>query len=98
MLTSALAQNISHEGLASAAPSVAGQVYFRSHITDIWDPYYAPPSSEQIGLSGVHHPGEALTLKGYFLDNSPQGVVLRLTCLYDSTIVILSEVPCRAKS
>lgn len=79
---------------ASAAP---GRVFFRSHFLEISSP--GPPNNlTGLPTAGVYHPGEDVTLKGYFLDNSELGAVIRLTRILDPAEVILSLEACRPKS
>jgi hypothetical protein len=45
----------------------------------------------------VYHPGESITLRGYFLDNSALGVVARLTSLEDPAQVVRGVEACHAR-
>ena len=99
MLQSATATNTSHLDLYEGGSTDGYRVFFRSHLADFWDPR-AP--SQELGegqpTSGVYHPGERITITGYFLNNSQQGSLLKLTYLTDAAIELTSPDPCLAKS
>jgi len=87
--------NVTARALNSTGAQLAGQVFFRSHLLEIVDRHLAP-APNNIPSSGVFHPGETLHIRGYFLENSGLGIVLRLTRLVDSSVVILGVDPCQS--
>jgi len=72
-------------------------VFFRSHLAQVLDTHTPPDIVYPVELptTGVYHPGEDLTILGYFLDNSALGVAVRLTHLQDSTKIVRGVVACR---
>lgn len=93
---SAIATNVTDQALHGPAPQKPEDAFFRSHVLDLRDPH-APYSSEGLPSSGVYHPGESITLSGYFLDNSALGVVARLTSVLDPAQVVRGVDACQAK-
>jgi len=81
------------------------RVFFRAHLADFWD---ARAPSQELGdgqpTSGVYHPGERITITGYFLNNSRQGSLLKLTFINQTqdltspTIELKGPTACLAKS
>lgn len=95
-LQSAIATNVSRRALDGPGPQRPEDVFFRSHLLDLRDPH-VDPGVQGLPSSGVFHPGEVITLGGFFLDNSALGVVARLTSLQDPAQVVRGGEACQAK-
>jgi hypothetical protein len=72
-------------------------VFFRSHLLDFLDPL-APSLHSGMPSATLYHPGESITIEGYFLDNSALGVIPILTSILDPAQVVRGQLPCQAKS
>ena len=95
ILADATSENVTDLALGATSGQLAGKVFFRSHLAEIVDDHL-PPAPDELPSSGVFHPGETIHVRGYFLDNSPLGVVLRLTHLAGDSAVISGLEACRA--
>ena len=94
-LADATSENVTALALEATGEQLAGQVFFRSHLVEIVDDR-TRPAPDELPSSGVFHPGETVRIRGFFLDNSPLGVVLRLTYLEDPGAVVSGVEACRA--
>jgi len=94
-LTEATGENVTALALASTAEQLAGKVFFRAHLVEIVDEHL-PAAPDGLPSSGVFHPGETVRIRGFFLDSSPAGAVLRLTHLEDPTVVVSGLGACGA--
>lgn len=80
--------------------SMEGHVYFKSHIELIVDDH-SPAALLNDTMQpevGVYHPGESVHLQGFFLNNSRQGSLLKLTSLADANVEVIGNSVCSPRS
>jgi hypothetical protein len=95
-LEEATSANLTAMALQRSGEELAGSVFFRSVLLEIVDEQvFSAPG--QPPSSGVFHPGETLRIRGFFLQNSPSGVALRLTSLDDDTIIVAGRQACSSR-